>query len=158
MSTYEHILVYLRQIPAYLATDRTFPDHSLFTEHMGAGQQSLLNCMQAYSIVDTVVGYCQGLSFVGGLLLMHVSTACSSDHVISYIITMPALTCAAERGRRVLCAAAVHVLHANAPPVHARHDGPAGMPSVSPSHSFDVHPYFFPLLGLRCVHDKYYIS
>lgn len=44
----------------------------MFLEHHGSGQMSLFNAMKAYSILDAEVGYCQGLSFVGGLLLMHV--------------------------------------------------------------------------------------
>lgn len=51
---------------------RTFPEHPIFLEKWGSGQQALFNCMRAYSIADPELGYCQGLSFVAGLLLMHV--------------------------------------------------------------------------------------
>eukprot|EP00050_Salpingoeca_kvevrii_P004137 m.243553 g.243553 ORF g.243553 m.243553 type:complete len:929 (+) comp10951_c0_seq1:2580-5366(+) len=53
--------------------DRTFPEHPLFVQRWGDGQVSLFNCMRAYSVFDADVGYCQGLSFVGGLLLMNLN-------------------------------------------------------------------------------------
>lgn len=33
--------------------------------------------LKAFSLYDQEVGYCQGLSFVAALLLMHVSNLCS---------------------------------------------------------------------------------
>jgi len=51
---------------------RTFPSHPYFKSQLGAGQLSLFNILKAYSLVDTEVGYCQGLAFVAGILLMHV--------------------------------------------------------------------------------------
>lgn len=52
---------------------RTFPKHPHFSEPLGAGQLSLFNLLKAYSLFDKVVGYCQGLSFVAAILLLHVS-------------------------------------------------------------------------------------
>lgn len=52
---------------------RTFPNHPYFSSPLGSGQLALYNLLKAYSLLDTDVGYCQGLSFVAGLLLMHVS-------------------------------------------------------------------------------------
>ncbi|XP_023932514.1 EVI5-like protein isoform X2 [Lingula anatina] len=49
---------------------RTYPEHSLFKDKDGLGQESLFNVMKAYSIVDREVGYCQGSCFIVGLLLM----------------------------------------------------------------------------------------
>lgn len=40
---------------------------------LGPGQLALFNLLKAYSLLDKDVGYCQGLSFVGGVLLLHVS-------------------------------------------------------------------------------------
>lgn len=40
---------------------------------MGPGQLALFNLLKAYSLLDPEVGYCQGLSFVAGVLLLHVS-------------------------------------------------------------------------------------
>ena len=50
---------------------RTFPNHPYFSASLGPGQLSLYNILKAYSLLDPEVGYCQGLSFVGGVLLMH---------------------------------------------------------------------------------------
>ncbi|XP_012689477.2 TBC1 domain family member 4 isoform X2 [Clupea harengus] len=52
---------------------RTFPTHSYFSTQLGAGQLSLYNLLKAYSLLDTEVGYCQGISFVAGVLLLHMS-------------------------------------------------------------------------------------
>ncbi|XP_057191787.1 TBC1 domain family member 4 isoform X3 [Triplophysa rosa] len=52
---------------------RTFPTHQYFSTQLGAGQLSLYNLLKAYSLLDTEVGYCQGISFVAGLLLLHMS-------------------------------------------------------------------------------------
>uniref|UniRef100_A0A8C9QW75 TBC1 domain family member 4 n=1 Tax=Scleropages formosus TaxID=113540 RepID=A0A8C9QW75_SCLFO len=51
---------------------RTFPTHPYFAAQLGAGQLSLYNLLKAYSLLDPEVGYCQGLSFVAGVLLLHM--------------------------------------------------------------------------------------
>ena len=51
---------------------RTFPEHAIFQPRGGAGQVSLFNVLRAYSSLDDEVGYCQGMSFIAGLLLMQV--------------------------------------------------------------------------------------
>ncbi|XP_073768891.1 TBC1 domain family member 4 isoform X4 [Danio rerio] len=58
---------------------RTFPTHQYFSAQLGAGQLSLYNLLKAYSLLDTEVGYCQGISFVAGLLLLHMSEEQSFD-------------------------------------------------------------------------------
>ena len=52
---------------------RTFPSHPYYSKSFGEGQLCLFNLLKAYSLLDTEVGYCQGLSFVAGILLLHVS-------------------------------------------------------------------------------------
>ncbi|XP_045406469.1 TBC1 domain family member 1 isoform X2 [Lemur catta] len=52
---------------------RTFPTHPYFSAQLGAGQLSLYNILKAYSLLDQEVGYCQGLSFVAGILLLHMN-------------------------------------------------------------------------------------
>lgn len=52
---------------------RTFPTLDYFKEQDGEGQDMLFNVIKAYSLFDTHVGYCQGLHFVVGVLLLHVS-------------------------------------------------------------------------------------
>ncbi|PNI81382.1 TBC1D4 isoform 4, partial [Pan troglodytes] len=52
---------------------RTFPTHPYFSVQLGPGQLSLFNLLKAYSLLDKEVGYCQGISFVAGVLLLHMS-------------------------------------------------------------------------------------
>ena len=66
---------------------RTFPKHPYFNKQLGAGQLSLFNLLKAYSIIDTNVGYCQGLSFVAGILLMHLEEEESFDAMKYLLIT-----------------------------------------------------------------------
>ena len=58
---------------------RTFPSHPYFQQTLGPGQLALFNILKAYSLLDQEVGYCQGLSFVGGVLLLHVSKYITKD-------------------------------------------------------------------------------
>ncbi|KPM05910.1 TBC1 domain containing protein 2 [Sarcoptes scabiei] len=51
---------------------RTFPTVPFFAEPMGIGQLTLYNLLKAYSLLDKDVEYCQGLSFIAGILLLHV--------------------------------------------------------------------------------------
>lgn len=52
---------------------RTFPNHPYFSSPLGPGQLGLFNLLKAYSLLDHEVGYCQGLSFVAGVLLLHMT-------------------------------------------------------------------------------------
>lgn len=52
--------------------NRTFPGISLFREKDGDGQRMLGRVMRAYSAYDIQVGYCQGLTFLAGPLLLHM--------------------------------------------------------------------------------------
>lgn len=56
-----------------LIIGRTFPNHTYFMSPFGPGQLALYNMLKAYSLLDPEVGYCQGLCFVAGVLLLHVS-------------------------------------------------------------------------------------
>ncbi|TKR72061.1 hypothetical protein L596_019577 [Steinernema carpocapsae] len=51
---------------------RTFPAHAYFREANGDGQGSLFKISKAYSLYDEEVSYCQGLSFLGAALLLHM--------------------------------------------------------------------------------------
>ncbi len=55
---------------SYYHIDRTFPTHPYFIHK--EGQEALHRVLHAYAVSDTVCGYCQGLSFVTGIVLMHV--------------------------------------------------------------------------------------
>ena len=52
---------------------RPFPHNDYFREKDGPGQMALFNVVRAYSLFDTEVGYCQGIPFIVGPLLLHVS-------------------------------------------------------------------------------------
>lgn len=49
---------------------RTFPEHPQFGFEQG--QQELFRVLKAYSVHDLEVGYCQGMAFVAGILLMYL--------------------------------------------------------------------------------------
>ncbi|KAJ1961039.1 GTPase-activating protein, partial [Dipsacomyces acuminosporus] len=51
---------------------RTFPKLDYFKDSDGAGQEGLFNVLRAYSLYDREVGYCQGLSFIVGPLLLNM--------------------------------------------------------------------------------------
>ncbi|KAK9455148.1 rab-GTPase-TBC domain-containing protein [Dipodascopsis uninucleata] len=51
---------------------RTFPEVEMFREQGGSGQQMLAKVLRAFSLYDMQVGYCQGLAFLVGPLLMHM--------------------------------------------------------------------------------------
>ncbi len=63
----------VQQHAIFVDLGRTFPGVTFFAETMGFGQLSLFNLLKAYSLYDKEVEYCQGLSFVAGILLLHVS-------------------------------------------------------------------------------------
>ena len=52
---------------------RTFPKLVLFRDRHGLGQRGLLRVLRAYSVYDTEVGYCQGMGFLAGLLMVYMS-------------------------------------------------------------------------------------
>lgn len=52
--------------------NRTFPTHVFFRELDGMGQRQLMNVLKAYSVHNPEVGYCQGMGFIAGLLLLHM--------------------------------------------------------------------------------------
>lgn len=74
-TSYERLLTQLTSHQHAILIDlgRTFPNHPYFSSPLGPGQLALFNLLKAYSLLDPEVGYCQGLSFVAGVLLLHVS-------------------------------------------------------------------------------------
>lgn len=70
---------------------RTFPAHEFFQEQLGQGQEALFNVIKAYSLFDQEVGYCQGLPFVVGCLLLNVSMLVSAFVLIESVRQMNAL-------------------------------------------------------------------
>lgn len=61
---------------------RTFPNVDMFKLDGGSGQQAMGRILKAYSMYDAHVGYCQGLAFLVGPLLMNVSR--SHSLVLAY--------------------------------------------------------------------------
>ncbi|KAG2199829.1 hypothetical protein INT47_009442 [Mucor saturninus] len=51
---------------------RTFPGIDMFKQEGGHGQQALERVLKAYSLYDSLVGYCQGLAFLVGPLLLNM--------------------------------------------------------------------------------------
>lgn len=72
---YETLLKSLteHQHAIFIDLGRTFPNHNYYKQPLGLGQLSLFNLLKAYSILDPELGYCQGLGFICGVLLLHVS-------------------------------------------------------------------------------------
>lgn len=52
--------------------NRTFPEIKMFREKGGYGQMKLGRVLRAYAAYDIQVGYCQGLTFLAGPLLLHM--------------------------------------------------------------------------------------
>jgi hypothetical protein len=52
---------------------RSFPGVDMFRDPDGQGQQSLGRVLKCFSLYDQKIGYCQGLAFLVGPLLMHMS-------------------------------------------------------------------------------------
>ncbi|XP_059618549.1 TBC1 domain family member 4 isoform X2 [Phlebotomus argentipes] len=59
----------------FIDLGRTFPNHKFYKQSLGVGQLSLFNLLKAYSILDPELGYCQGLGFICGVLLLHLEEA-----------------------------------------------------------------------------------
>jgi len=61
----------IRQID--LDVNRTYRDHIMFRDRFSIKQQALFNVLAAYSLYNTDVGYCQGMSGITALLLMYMN-------------------------------------------------------------------------------------
>ena len=61
----------VRQID--LDVNRTYRDHISFRERYGVKQRSLFNILCAYSVYNSEVGYCQGMSQIAALLLLYMN-------------------------------------------------------------------------------------
>ncbi len=51
---------------------RTFPHHFLFKEQSGFGQANMRLVLRAYAGYNPRVGYCQGMGFIAGTLVMYM--------------------------------------------------------------------------------------
>lgn len=80
---YETMLNYARQYGDHvrqvdLDVNRTYRDHVMFRERFNTKQVSLFNVLIAYSVYNSEVNYCQGMSQVAALLLMYMTDEVSS--------------------------------------------------------------------------------
>ncbi|PNS14904.1 hypothetical protein CAC42_2133 [Sphaceloma murrayae] len=53
---------------------RCFPHHDFFREADGEGQKALGTVLKCYSLYDSEIGYCQGMAFIAGALLLNMPT------------------------------------------------------------------------------------
>ena len=76
-----------------LDVNRTYRNHEMFRERYNSRQQDLFHVLAAYSMFNTEVGYCQGMSQIAALLLMYLNSEedafwalsqLMSDHVPKY--------------------------------------------------------------------------
>ncbi|ORX58551.1 RabGAP/TBC [Piromyces finnis] len=51
---------------------RCYPDHIMFNDKNYYGQNNLYNVLKAYSRYNPSIGYCQGMGFLAGILLMFI--------------------------------------------------------------------------------------
>ncbi|TSK20004.1 USP6 N-terminal-like protein [Bagarius yarrelli] len=56
-----------------LDVNRTFRNHIMFMDRFGVKQQSLFHVLMVYSIYNTEVSYCQGMSQIAAILLMYMN-------------------------------------------------------------------------------------
>lgn len=71
----------LRQID--LDINRTFRNNLAYKKRYCHRQVQLFNILAAYSIYNTEIGYCQGMSTVTALLLMYLS-----DEEVCFVLNM----------------------------------------------------------------------
>ncbi|XP_028917421.1 USP6 N-terminal-like protein [Ornithorhynchus anatinus] len=56
-----------------LDVNRTFRNHIMFRDRFGVKQQALFHVLSAYSVYNTEVSYCQGMSQIAAILLMYLN-------------------------------------------------------------------------------------
>ncbi|XP_038664110.1 uncharacterized protein LOC119971897 isoform X1 [Scyliorhinus canicula] len=56
-----------------LDVNRTFRNHIMFRDRYGVKQQALFHVLTAYSVYNTEVSYCQGMSQIAAILLMYLN-------------------------------------------------------------------------------------
>lgn len=69
---------------------RSFPGVDMFRDPDGDGQRMLGNVLKAFSLHDTKIGYCQGLAFLVGPLLMHMPDKQAFCVLIRYVYLLDA--------------------------------------------------------------------
>lgn len=72
--TFERLVVESSPYEGIIGKDlgRSFPGVEMFRDPEGGGQRMLGRVLKCFSLYDTKIGYCQGLGFLVGPLLMHM--------------------------------------------------------------------------------------
>ena len=65
---------------------RSFPGVDMFRDADGEGQRMLSKVLNAFSLWDQQIGYCQGLGFVVGPLIMHMNDKEAFCVLVRYFI------------------------------------------------------------------------
>ena len=68
---------------------RTYRDHEMFRERYNSRQQALFHVLAAYSMFNTEVGYCQGMSQIAALLLMYLNSEEDAFWALSQLMSAP---------------------------------------------------------------------
>ena len=68
---------------------RTYRDHVMFRERYNSRQQDLFHVLAAYSMFNTEVGYCQGMSQIAALLLMYLNSDEDAFWALSQLMSSP---------------------------------------------------------------------
>ncbi|KAG9958430.1 RabGAP/TBC, partial [Aureobasidium melanogenum] len=75
-SKFDRLLAQIESVPPTSDTiidkdvGRCFPNHPLFAQAGGEGQTMLGQVLKCYNLYDSEIGYCQGMGFIVGILLM----------------------------------------------------------------------------------------
>nr|VZI33967.1 unnamed protein product [Spirometra erinaceieuropaei] len=77
----------IRQID--LDINRTFRSTTFFREAFGPRQQALFNILSAYSVYNSEVGYCQGMSDMAGMLLIYIMDEESAFWALAQLLNGP---------------------------------------------------------------------
>lgn len=64
---------------------RSFPGVDMFRDSDGDGQRMLGRVLKSFSLYDTKIGYCQGLAFLVGPLLMHMPDKQAFCVLVKYV-------------------------------------------------------------------------
>jgi hypothetical protein len=92
-----HVTVILQDL------HRTYPRHALFVDPQGAGRATLFNVLVSYSRLNPTVGYCQGMSYIAAILLMHSQSEVDAFWGLVALLSSPnhMLNCEDAPPRRV---------------------------------------------------------
>lgn len=73
---------------------RSFPGVELFRDAEGEGQKMLARVLKCFSLYDKDIGYCQGMGFLVGPLLMNMGEKDAFCVLVRYARTSPTSVCA----------------------------------------------------------------